>query len=76
MSFTVTALRAWYSTQKRKLPSGFLTKSTGDPKGEQDGRIIWHSKSSFNYSAIKFYSAGDTLYNRQVGILASATKLI
>ena len=62
--------------QKRRVPSGFLTNNTGEPYGDLEGRIILFASSSLSYSAIKFYSPGDTLYKRRLGMLAFASKLI
>ena len=56
--------------QKRRLPSGFLTNNTGD------GLIKPKFNNSSSYDEINFYSAGDTLYTRCAGTLASANNCI
>ena len=62
--------------QKRRLPSGFLTNNTGEPKGEFDGLIKPKFNNSSSYDEINFYSAGDTLYTHRAGTLASANNCI
>ena len=52
LSFLVTALTFLKSTQKRKLPSFFLTRTTGEFHGETDSRIISFWSISFTWRSI------------------------
>lgn len=49
--------------QKQSELSGFLTKRTGDPNGDMEGRMKPQASNLSNYVDMSFYSAGDTLYS-------------
>jgi hypothetical protein len=55
LSFLVRRLRPWKSTHKRREPSFFLTKSTGAPCGDSNGRAPEFAIRSYAFVTAQFF---------------------